>query len=686
MMKILFKMAFIFTIISSLLITSQSPTYALTSKAKQMEEQEPNGQKEISDIIYPTDTMIGYFDTFYDKDYYEMYIEEYGQIVIKGGEQQDLNEDFIIELRNESDEIIQTSEYIEKDGHASYQYIKTKILDPGTYFIVVISKNGILLEHQYTITTLFQEELEPPTIESLQFDQERYMISLGDELDLQSKLNLPENYTYRLEWNIDENLGDINSQGKLTTNRSGTGQITATYKDITATSTIIIGEQNKESERRAILIGNSDYPGNFSDLRGPKYDIMKIETMLENSNFGSAGEFVSIDKYNDVTKYQVQTAIQQLIPVTGGEDITYFYYSGHGNQEANMSSLSLIDEELAVSELKAMLDKLPGTKIVILDSCFSGGFINKGSDENTNLKKIDENIVKVFSKANKGYLNEGKYKVITASSKTEYSVEYDGDPPYGLFTKVLVDATGYNYGSYPSDIDGDGALTLDETYDYIYGRILQDNPEQHVQIYPSNSDYQWLIYQGRSTVKVKGISFESEEKQILEQDQGQIEIQIQPADATNQGIYYYVEDPEILQITSDGRYQALQSGETTLHAISIDGLYEATQKIIVGKETIKLYKNTIITDPQKIWTIELNQEANQETLEENVYVSKTGTGTKIPGITLEIQDKNIKVNPPESGWELGRNYYLHILKNLTSTTGKSLNEDTVVKFKLEQDQ
>lgn len=67
-------------------------------------------------------------------------------------------------------------------------------------------------------------------------------------------------------------------------------------------------------------------------------------------------------------------------------DALYIYFSGHGTQYRNLNERDSTGEALCFydkrhgqiillkdSDLVAALDRIPGTKIVILDSCFSGG-------------------------------------------------------------------------------------------------------------------------------------------------------------------------------------------------------------------------------------------------------------------------------------------------------------------------
>jgi hypothetical protein len=303
---------------------------------------------------------------------------------------------------------------------------------------------------------------------------------------------------------------------------------------------------------------------------------------------------------------------------------------------------------------------------------------------------MDRNIIETFSATPKagGFLNEGSYKVITASSASELSVEFTGVPPYGLFTKVLADSSGY-YGNYPSDLNGDGGLTLRETYEYIYNRILLRNPTQHAQIYPENTDFEWMSYSPIRDISVKGIHFENETKTITVGDTGDTIVEIDPLNATNDSVYYYSEDPDILSITGDGKFRALKSGETKIHAISIDGLHEAEQSVVVNDlfnpdEGIVFYKDLMINDNKKVWTIDFSSNVSEESIVNGIYVSETREGIKLNGIELEVRENSVLVNPPISGWDYDKYYYLHVKDSVKSESGSSLRESEILRFRIQR--
>lgn len=538
-------------------------------------------------------------------------------------------------------------------------------------------------------------------IRELEFGEDSYIFEVGDIVDLKELLDIDREIYERIyiEWtgNTREDLGSIDSDGFFQFESEGVIEVTASYEDLVTKADFVVGKKSDVSvQRRAILIGNTDYLGDEEDLKGPRYDIRRMETIFSSSAFGDAGEFSYIEKYEDISKTELEDAINHIADVVGPEDITYFYYSGHGMRYEDMSYLKMIDEYVSVVDLKAYLDTMPGIKVVILDCCNSGGFINKSAsmDSRTSrdtideLEAMDKNIIETFAIIPKstGYMNEGSYKVLTASSAEELSVDVNANPPYGLFTKILVDSSGY-YGNYPSDLDGNGGVTLSETYEYIYDRVLRRNPTQHAQIYPEKSTFEWMSYKQIRDVAVENIYFDQEKIEIKEFDSGNIKANIEPTDATNDSIYYQSLNPEILSVDGEGHYRAIKAGETKVVATSIDGLYKAEQTIVVEEfidpdEGVEFYKDLTINDSEKMWTIDFTVEVDIESIDEGIYISESRDGAKIGGLDFKIKDKSVLLYPPIGGWEYDKYYYLNVNQELKSVSGQNLNESKIVRFRL----
>lgn len=250
---------------------------------------------------------------------------------------------------------------------------------------------------------------------------------------------------------------------------------------------------------RALLIGNSNYWDN-NNLQGPTNDLVKMENALSHHYYGSNNtSFSTIKAKRDVTKQEIISSIRETFKDAQEGDISYFYYSGHGAFDYYSNSAYLIGvdgEGLGVHELEMELGTIPGTIVVVLDSCHSGGFINKELHLESSGDTVDEDyindfnhsIVDIFAqKKSRNYLTSSKYKVITAASKYEYSYDIsylDGWGWGGEFTRAFVTGNGYN-GNFTADTNLDFNITLNEIYNYASNHVKNSN----VQVWPQADNF-----------------------------------------------------------------------------------------------------------------------------------------------------------------------------------------------------
>jgi len=264
---------------------------------------------------------------------------------------------------------------------------------------------------------------------------------------------------------------------------------------------------------RALCVGVGDYLyfpdacGNI-DLPAPPYDVDRMRQTLGYCKFGlTNAEFSTISylKNGQATKSNILQRITSVFSKANSNDISYFYFSGHGMRYENKSYLCPVDvtcysplnSYISVDELETALSTIPGTKVVFLDSCHSGGFIGKGKEEENKiieekLTSFNEDVINIFSLVeSRGLLTTNKYKVLTSCHYYQMCYEInpaEGDP-FGVFTTALCEGCGY-YGSYPADTNSNTKVSLQEAYLYIQDWV-QDNfgDLQDVQVYPSNSTF-----------------------------------------------------------------------------------------------------------------------------------------------------------------------------------------------------
>lgn len=282
---------------------------------------------------------------------------------------------------------------------------------------------------------------------------------------------------------------------------------------------MIVPEEN-QVVYRAFLVGVGDYQY-LTDLLSPPFDVARMHDILIHSSSG----FSLINELFDLqaTKSAILNGIANAFSGADENDISYFYYIGHGSSYEGVSYLcptnSLLtsyDNDISVNELESALSAIPGTKVVILGCCHSGGFIGKGKGEiiisKEELKSFNDEIINVFSQADsKGLLTSNQYKVLTAclSSQVGSGIEPGegeevwpfGDEPFALFGGALCEGCGYDTYThpYPADENENGEITLQEAYIYTDERVNDAAAElnyyfdfgidQDTQVYPLNSDF-----------------------------------------------------------------------------------------------------------------------------------------------------------------------------------------------------
>lgn len=271
-----------------------------------------------------------------------------------------------------------------------------------------------------------------------------------------------------------------------------------------------------ETVYRAFCVGVGDYiyfPDSYgnTDLPGPTYDVNRVRQTLSQCRFGSLPtEFSEIRYTTDwsATKSAILQGITNVFSEADCNDISYFYFSGHGIWENNTSYLCPTEANyyapmstyISVDELEAALSAIPGIKVVFLDTCNSGGFIGKAIDNTAaskeKLESFNDEVINVFSQAQpKGLLTTNQYKVLTSSHYYQLSWEIypETGNPFGVFTMALY--SGFNYSdNYPADTNLDTKVSLQEAYIYVRNWVFSYGIIQDVQVYPNNSTFTVVEY------------------------------------------------------------------------------------------------------------------------------------------------------------------------------------------------
>ena len=127
---------------------------------------------------------------------------------------------------------------------------------------------------------------------------------------------------------------------------------------------------------RALAVGQT-YTRTDYALIGPTYDMHAMAFCLRKMQ---KTDYTVTEKTN-LTADGIKNAVAAAFAGAGENDISLFYYSGHGNIDGSLLGSDL--QGLTPAELRACLDTIPGRKVVIVDACYSGTLIQDAAEEQT---------------------------------------------------------------------------------------------------------------------------------------------------------------------------------------------------------------------------------------------------------------------------------------------------------------
>lgn len=250
---------------------------------------------------------------------------------------------------------------------------------------------------------------------------------------------------------------------------------------------------------RALLVGNV-YATSLEPLQGPDNDVAAMKIMLSSMT----GTKYSITTALDLTSAGMEAAIASTFAAAQPGDVSLFYYSGHGTSSGSLVGAG--STTLSIWSLRSALQNIPGTKIVILDCCYSGMAITKASDSSASPSAFTSAVISALSSVSRSStdLADQGFIVLTSCSQEQLSNSLnDGTICFGAFTYGLCYGSGYDewnqtaLGYLPADADSNGAITLGEAYAGVQEQIDWLNSmlvvpmDQSVQYYGDTSYLLW---------------------------------------------------------------------------------------------------------------------------------------------------------------------------------------------------
>ena len=208
-------------------------------------------------------------------------------------------------------------------------------------------------------------------------------------------------------------------------------------------------------------------------LRGPAKEAESLAETLRDPSIGGFDVRTLINEPAHVVTEEVEAFFADRVR----DDMLLLYVSCHGIKDDSgrlyfaMRSTKL--SRLAATGVSSVfvseqMDQSRSRKIVLfLDCCYSGAFARGMVPRSAGTVDIQERF-------------DGRGRaVITASTAMEYAFETDGHLVSGsgapsLFTRAVLQ--GLRTGD--ADLDGDGRVSVDELYDYVFRVVREETPDQ----------------------------------------------------------------------------------------------------------------------------------------------------------------------------------------------------------------
>ncbi|MFE8958661.1 caspase family protein [Streptomyces iakyrus] len=234
--------------------------------------------------------------------------------------------------------------------------------------------------------------------------------------------------------------------------------------------------------RHALIIANDRYTDQgLKKLRAPAQDAAALEKVLHDPQIGDFEVEVVHNASADVMRRRIQGFFNERRRA----DTLLLHFSCHGlKSESGELYFAASDTEpplLAATAVPSQFVRScmsvtrAGRSVLFLDCCYGGAFSRGSSSVRAS---GDVNVLESFAKDEP--VSGRGWAVITASDSMEYAFEDNhltedsSAPRPSVFTHAVVE--GLETGE--ADLDGDGKVSLDDLYEYVYRQVREHNPHQ----------------------------------------------------------------------------------------------------------------------------------------------------------------------------------------------------------------
>ncbi|MDR0898224.1 MAG: caspase family protein [Oscillospiraceae bacterium] len=248
---------------------------------------------------------------------------------------------------------------------------------------------------------------------------------------------------------------------------------------------------------RALLISCDEFvtAADMAPIGRRNLDMM--ETILSQDARG----FAIYRQYGITTSAEaLEAAVRYAFADAQEGDVSLLYLHTHGEFDATYNnpeavlllSDGAVEARITAQALRALLDTIPGTKLMLVDACHSGALIGKGLSPAIGPSRVTS------------VIEGGDYRALVSSGASEpswYWRETSESAPVGssYFTTALALGAGY-LGRYAADANRDGTITLGEMYRYLW----TNHASSAVQMLPQDDAFPLIVYDGIIVDDVRG--------------------------------------------------------------------------------------------------------------------------------------------------------------------------------------
>jgi len=216
----------------------------------------------------------------------------------------------------------------------------------GTAVILVIYTEGVISKTDTVTINVTTAPITPAILSYIEVLPSVMSLSVGE---LQTISSVTAYYSDSSSANVNltacnysssnPDCATISNSGTVTAVSDGSTTITVSYtqEGITKTDTVEVtvgAVAQNEVVYRALCVGVGDYiQVSDNDLSAPSYDVDRIRQILQQCRFGTSNTtFSNIGYLKDwqATKTNILQSISSTFSGADSNDISYFYFSGHG--------------------------------------------------------------------------------------------------------------------------------------------------------------------------------------------------------------------------------------------------------------------------------------------------------------------------------------------------------------------